>query len=194
MCWRERLLDDYANAARKWDAAAASRPRFEAYFVDSCRNLSHPHPFETARLRRIPFQQRRRALDRFYLTGVEMAQVEAVLTHLPVRCTHVVKLTGKYYAPSLPPYLDTLASAPPVLAVQARGPTYKGWSSELFVASRALLELAVRTHSSFARSEKWLMHTRRTLMALGIDVRQMPRFDLDRAMQRSGDFRRMTWL
>ena len=194
MCWRERLLHDYQYAAQKWDRAAASHPTLEVYFVDSCRNLSEPHPFETRLLRRIPFQQRQVPQARFWLTSVEMDQVAAALVLLPPRCTHVVKLTGKYFSHSLPPYLERLAAEAPMLALQARGPSWQGWSSELYIMSRRLLAAAMRTRSSFTSTEEWLEHVRTTLSALKVRVHRLPRFDLDRPVQRSGDFKLMTWL
>lgn len=194
MCWRARLVNDYAYAAAKWNAAAATYPQLGVYFVDSCRNLTKTHPFETELVRRIPFRQPHAALDRFYLTGVEMDQVAAALELLPPRCTHIVKLTGKYHSDALPPYLASLQRAPPMLAVQARGPKYHGWSSELYVISRRLLAVEMRVRRAFSRAEEWLDHVRKTIEALDMPVHRLPRFDLSRHVRRSGDNAPMKWL
>ena len=79
MCWRTRLVADYTHAAREWDRAARNHSALSVYFIDSCRNLSERHPFETEHVHRLPFQQRRPPLDRYWLTGVEMDQVAAGL-------------------------------------------------------------------------------------------------------------------
>ena len=194
MCWRTRLVADYTHAAREWDRAARNHSALSVYFIDSCRNLSERHPFETEHVHRLPFQQRRPPLERFWLTGVEMDQVAAGLKHLPSRCTYVVKLTGKYFASALPSYLERLVSEAPVLALQARGPSWHGWSSELYVIARRFLVTQIRLRSSFARAEEWLDHARATVEALDVPVHRLPRFDLDRPVQRSGDFKMLTWL
>ena len=194
MCWRTRLVADYTHAAREWDRAARNHSALSVYFIDSCRNLSERHPFETEHVHRLPFQQRRPPLARFWLTGVEMDQVAAGLKHLPSRCTYVVKLTGKYFASALPSYLERLVSEAPVLALQARGPSWHGWSSELYVIARRFLVTQIRLRSSFARAEEWLDHARATAEALDVPVHRLPRFDLDRPVQRSGDFKMLTWL
>lgn len=194
MCWRERLVNDYTHAAAKWNAAAASYPRFGVYFVDSCRNLSDTHPFEAKNMRRIPFEQKRAPINRFYLTNVEMDQIAAALEHLPPQCTNIVKLTGKYFSDALPPYLAGLHQSPPSLAVQARGPSWNGWSSELFIVSRRLLVVEMCVRRAFSRTEEWLDQVRKTLIALNISVHYLPRFDLVRPVQRSGDFKLMRWL
>ena len=65
MCWRTRLVADYTHAAREWDRAARNHSALSVYFIDSCRNLSERHPFETEHVHRLPFQQRRPPLARF---------------------------------------------------------------------------------------------------------------------------------
>jgi len=197
MCSRKRLLADYADASRRWDDAAAAHPSFAVYFVDSCRNLSASHPYETPRMHRIPFEQRSPAKARFWLTAFEMDQMSAALAYLPQQCTHVVKLTGKYFSPALPPYLDSLSGNLPTLALQARGPSYQGWASELFIISRRLLAIQMHRHTnvrSFGRTEEWLSYIRRTLMAVNVSVHYLPRFPLARSVHRSGDHALMTWL
>ena len=195
MCSRNRLLADYADASRRWDDAAAAHPSFGVYFVDSCRNHSAAHPYETPRMHRIPFQQRSPAHARFWLTAFEMDQMSAALAYLPPQCTHVVKLTGKYFSPALPPYLDSLSVNLPTLALQSRGPSYYGWSSELFIISRRLLSVQMHTRArSFGRTEEWLSYIRKTLLAVNVSVHYLPRFPLARNVRRSGDNALMTWL
>lgn len=194
MCWRTRLIDDYSYAAAQWNTTAAVYPRLGVYFVDSCRNLTEEHPFQTDFVHRLPFQQRHAARSRNGLTNFEMDQVAAALKLLPPQCTHIVKLTGKYHSETLPSYLAELQRAPPVLAVQARGPSWYGWSSELYVISRRLLSAEIRARRGFGNAEQWLEHIRATIEALDMPVHRLPRFNLSRHVRRSGDNALMKWL
>ena len=194
MCWRARLVDDYSHAAAKWNAAAIAHPQLGVFFVDSCRNVTDRHPLETDHVHRLPFQQRHAPLNRFYLTNVEMDQVAAVLELLPRQCIHIVKLTGNYFSQALPSYLAGLRQSPPTLALQARGPSYHGWSSELYIISRRLLAVEIESRRGFGRTEEWLDHTRKTMEALDLSVQRLPRFDLVRPVRRSGDNALIKWL
>lgn len=123
-----------------------------------------------------------------------MDQVAAVLELLPRQCTHLVKLTGKYFSEALPSYLAGLGKSPPTLAVQARGPSYHGWSSELYIISRRLLAVEMRARRGFSRAEEWLEHIRNTIEVLDLSVHRLPRFELSRPVRRSGDNALMKWL
>ena len=89
MCWRTRLVADYTHAAREWDRAARNHSALSVYFIDSCRNLSERHPFETEHVHRLPFQQRRPPLDRFWLTGAEMDDAGFPMSRPPRMCVCV---------------------------------------------------------------------------------------------------------
>jgi len=211
ICWRARLLDDYRAAFHEWQKVSQYyEDDFRVFFVDSCYekslapNATHatnatnsaPHPFATPTLGRVPFLQRGKALDRFYLTDSEVAQMRAVATTLPVECTTIVKLTGKYYAPTLPPYLAALGRGEtrPLLGLQQRGPSWGGYSSELFLMDRSLMQTALAAR--FPRTEMWVDNVRRLLLAVGMNssILFFPRFVLARPVRRSGDRALLTWL
>ena len=214
ICWRKRLIEDYKAAFEDWQRAAKRFvDDFNVFFIDSCYEKTLPpnvtnttnyttqaflnlHPLSTPSLKRIPFLQRRKALDRFYLTDVEMGQMKAAVTTLPTECTTLVKLTGKYFSESLPPYLKTLSNEEPhpMLGLQARGPSYSGWSSELFLMDRQLMKIALAWR--FPRTEMWVDNVRQLLFSLGhnTSVLFFPRFEIKRPVRRSGDRALLKWL
>ena len=217
ICWRERLIEDYKAAFEDWQRAAkAFVDDFRVFFVDSCygktllpnatsttsttnyttQALLNLHPLSTPTLKRLPYLQRGKVLDRFYLTDTEMGQMKAAVTTLPTECTTIVKLTGKYFSESLPPYLQALGRGEPrpLLGLQERGPSYSGWSSELFLMDRQLMKIALA--GRFPRTEMWVDNVRQLLVALGHNssILFLPRFWLKRPVRRSGDRARLTWI
>jgi hypothetical protein len=87
----------------------------------------------------------------------------------------------KYFSEAPPSYLAGLRQSPPTLAIQAHGPSYHGWSSELYIISRRLLAVEIESEDSVEQKNG------KTMEALDLSVQRLPRFDLVRPVRRSGD-------
>jgi len=197
-------MKDYTFAFQDWAAEGEKGNGFKTFFIDGCfdrfNNLSKTplpeHPFST-RMTRIEYNQKGKALDRFYLTKSEMKQMEAVVERLPDECTHIVKLTGKYFSEALPKHLAFISQMPnlPILGLQARGKKYMGWSSELFMMKRSLMK-DVLHRSQWHRTEEWLDNVRKIVQDVGGErlIHFFPMFTLKRVVERSGDHTVMSWL
>ena len=196
ICWRPRLVNDYNFTLGKWAQAETS---FRVQFVDSCLPTTS-HPLDYLGIPRVPFQQKTKPLDRFYLSGVEREQMRASLEHLAhsnQSCELLGKLTGKYFSDDIISTLNALVQAPqkPILGLQYRGPQYGGYSSELFVVERSLFMTMLPIWPKGWNTEKFvqLLYTiANTTRPEGVHT--FPRLQLDRVVRRSGNNLRMTFL
>tara|TARA_B100000683_G_C12507292_1_gene559527 strand:+ start:1789 stop:2238 length:450 start_codon:yes stop_codon:yes gene_type:complete len=149
----------------------------------------------------VNFTQKHKPLDRFYLSPYEQAQMNAVLQSAKPECSAIGKLTGKYFADKLVSELERYATKldtddpPPLLGLQSRGKQYGGYSSELFVIHRRLLESQIQLWPRGMNTERFLDLVRQSVVAMDPQrVHVFDRIPLVHKVRRSGDNNLMTFL
>lgn len=176
---------DYTYSLKFW---SEQKNKLRIFGVDGCSNYTIP-------VQRLLYQQYYKPThNRFRISHLERAQMEASLQQLPGNCSFIVKLTGKYMLPALATTIQALPNNT-LLALSARGKSYGGYSSELFGVNRLLYKNALAFWTDGRNTESFVSRLHNIVLAIHPNrVMHMPKMILIGHTKRYSDNHLMKYL
>ena len=184
---------NYSKAINFWQSRTLP---LRVFAVDSCRDtLSIHDDMFNRNLKHIHYKQAMPiSHSRFKISELERDQMQSALRLLPTNCTFVVKLTGKYMPDNIHLSIASLPNQT-MLALSSRGPSYGGYSSELFGMDRILFERSLNLWTDRRNTESFVERVR--LLVERVDqslIAKFHRLNLVHPSYRYTDKRKMTYL